>query len=269
MAESARGQAMPKETAITLYPTRPALDERAIERRIGMIILATDHTTEADYRRMVADPRIGLYASRIAYANPTTPDNLRRMLPRLTECAALILPDEPLDAVLFSCSSASVVIGDDAVAAAIAEAKPGALAVTPTNAAVAALTALGTRRISVLTPYTVETGRPMAEYFERRGFDIASFTCLGFEDDREMARIAPSALVEIAREVTAPDADALFVSCTALRVAMVAAEIEKAIGRPVVTSNQSTAWTCLRHCGDRTAKPEFGRLMTLPSGGPR
>jgi maleate isomerase len=257
---------MHRETAIGLYPTRPRLDERAIERRVGMIILATDHTTEVDYRRMVSGPRIGLYTSRIAYANPTTPDNLRRMLPRLTEYAELILPGEPLDAVLFSCSSASVVIGDAAVASAIGEAKPGALVVTPAQAAAQALTALDARRISILTPYTVETSRPMAGYFERLGFEIASFVCLGFEDDREMARIAPSALVEIAREVTAPDADALFISCTALRVAGSAGDIEKAIGRPVVTSNQSTAWTCLRHCGDTTPKPEFGRLMTLPAG---
>ena len=104
----------------------------------------------------------------------------------------------------------------------------------------------------------------MAAYFAGHGFDIASFTCLGFEDDREMARITPDALVELAREATAPDADALFISCTALRAAGVAPAIEAAIGRPVVTSNQATAWKCLRLCGDDTARPEFGRLMTLP-----
>jgi maleate isomerase len=80
----------------------------------------------------------------------------------------------------------------------------------------------------------------MADYFVEHGFDIASFTCLGFDDDREMARIAPSALV--------------------------AADIEKAIGKPVVTSNQASAWNCLRLCGDDTAHPEWGRLMTLQLG---
>jgi maleate isomerase len=255
---------MQMEIQITLHPTRPRLDERAIERRIGMIILATDHTTEADFRRMVAGSRIGLYANRIAYANPTTPDNLRRMLPRLTECAEMILPGEPLDAVLFSCSSASVVIGDAEVASAIGEAKPGAFVVTPAQAAGRALTTLGARKISVLTPYTVETSRPMAGYFERLGFEIASFVCLGFEDDREMARIAPASLVDLAREATDAQADALFVSCTALRAALAVVGMEEAIGRPVVTSNQATAWNCLRLCGDDEPRAEFGRLMTLP-----
>src|SRR5690606_21787156 len=104
------------------------------------------------------------------------------------------------------------------------------------------------------------------DYFAAKGFDLASVTCLGFDDDREMARIAPADLVGLAREAMADDADALFVSCTALRAASVAAEIEAAIGRPVVTSNQASAWMCLRLCGDETARPEHGRLMTLPLG---
>ena len=49
-----------------------------------------------------------------------------------------------------------------------------------------------------------------------------------------------------------------------LRGAIAATGMEEAIGRPVVTSNQATAWNCLRLCGDETAHPEFGRLMTLP-----
>ena len=254
---------------ISLGPTRPHLDPRPLPRRVGLIILATDHTSEPDFQRMVASERIGVYVARIFYANPTTPENLRRMQPALTEGAGLILPGEDLDAICYSCTSASVVIGDAEIASAIGKAKPGIPVVTPTLAATAGLRAFDARRISILTPYTVETSRPMAYYFAGRGFDIARFTCLGFEDDREMARIAPSALVELASAAMAPDADALFISCTALRSALAAAAIEQAIGRPVVTSNQATAWNCLRLCHDTDAYPQFGRLMTLPlPGGP-
>ncbi|TGQ68343.1 MAG: ectoine utilization protein EutA [Mesorhizobium sp.] len=249
---------------IKVAPSRPTLDDRPLAKRVGLIILATDHTTEPDFRRMVANDRIGVYVARIPYANPTTPNNLRKMQPALTAGAALILPDEPLDAICYSCTSASVVIGDAEIETAIQAAKPGVPVVTPPMAGVRGLNVLGVRRISILTPYTVETSRPMAAYFAARGFDIASFTCLGFEDDREMARIAPAALVDLARQVTHAQADALFVSCTALRGALAVTGMEQAIGRPVVTSNQATAWNCLRLCGDETAHPEFGRLMTLP-----
>ncbi|MET3523245.1 ectoine utilization protein EutA [Mesorhizobium abyssinicae] len=247
---------------IRLLPTRPALDARPLEKRVGLIILATDHTSEPDFRRMVASERIGVYVARIPYKNPTTPENLRRMQPELEAAAALILPDEPLDAICYSCTSASVVIGDAEIEAAIQAARPDVAVVTPPMAGVRGLKALGARRISILTPYTVETSRPMAAYFAERGFEIVSFTCLGFEDDREMARIPPAALLELAGKATDAEADALFVSCTALRSALAVAGMEQAIGRPVVTSNQATAWNCLRLCGDDTARPQFGRLMT-------
>ncbi|MCV0394171.1 MAG: ectoine utilization protein EutA [Rhizobiaceae bacterium] len=251
------------EAAIRLAGGSVALDPSPHEKRVGLLVLATDHTSEADFRRMVASNRIGVHVARIAYANPTTPENLRRMQPSLGQGADLILPGERLDALCYSCTSASVVIGDEAVEAALSDAKPGAAIVTPPSAAAKGLAALGARTISILTPYTVETSRPMADYFAALGFEIASFDCLGFEDDREMARITHASIVEAAVGATAPEAEALFVSCTALRAASVVPEIEQRIGRPVVTSNLASAWACLRACGDTTARPERGQLMGL------
>ena len=248
---------------ITVKSARPPLDPRPLEKRVGLVILATDHTTEPDYQRMVASRRIGVYVARIPYANPTTPENLRKMQPALTAGAALILPDEKLDAICYSCTSASVVIGDAEIEAAIHAAKPDVPVVTPPMAGVRGLRALGAKKISILTPYTVRTTQPMVEYFAAHGFEIASTTCLGFEDDREMARISPAALVELAREAMDDEADALFVSCTALRSALAVVAMEETTGRPVVTSNQATAWNCLRLCGDDDARPEYGRLHTL------
>jgi maleate isomerase len=102
----------------------------------------------------------------------------------------------------------------------------------------------------------------MASYFAGLGFTIDRFTCLGLTDDREMARIAPDEIVKFAIEAMDPQSDALFISCTAVRAAGVAADIERAIGKPVVTSNLATAWQCLRICGDVAPKPVLGRLMT-------
>jgi maleate isomerase len=245
-----------------------AFDERPVEKRVGLVVLATDHTSEPDFQRMLASERIAIYTARIAYANPTNPENLRRMQPRLTDTASLILPGEPLDAICYSCTAASVVMGDDVVEAAIRAAKPSVPVITPSSAVRRALNTFGLRRISVLTPYTVATSAPMAAYFQRHGYEIASFTCFGLQDDRLMARTSPASLVAAARQATVPDAQALFISCTALRSASVAAEIEHTIGRPVITSNLATAWLSLRMCGDETARPQFGRLMTelIPRG---
>lgn len=252
---------------IQLSRRQPVLDARPKQKRVGLIILATDHTTEPDFHRMVAGEDIGVYVSRIPYANPTTPENLRKMQPVLTQGASYLLPEEELDAICYSCMSASVVIGDDAVQAAIGEAKPGVAVVTPADASVQALQALRARKISILTPYIEETSRPVADYLAKRGFEITAVTCLGLADDREMARISPASLVDLARDAITDDADALFISCTAVRAALAATDIERQIGRPMVSSNLASAWRCLRLCNDHRQRPEFGSLMTLPAMG--
>jgi len=246
---------------------RPQLDDRPLARRVGLVALATDHTSEPDYHRMLAARGIGLYANRIPYANPVTPETLRAMEPQLTEGAALILPGESLDAVIYGCTAASVVIGDAAVVAAVQRAKPGVAVVTPTSAAVAGLRALNAGRISVLTPYTARTSAAMAGYFEAAGFAIDRFTCLGLEDDREMARIAPDAILAAAAEATDPGSDALFISCTAVRAAGLIGRIEAATGVASLSSNYAAAWNVLRICGDAGAACD-GRLMGLPLGTP-
>ncbi|NDW05930.1 ectoine utilization protein EutA [Jiella pacifica] len=244
-----------------LSPSAVSLDERPIARRVGLILLSTDHTTELDYARLVSSDEIGVYASRVEYANPTTPENLLAMRPRLAEAAAAILPGSDLDAVCFSCSSASAVIGDVAVTEAVQAGKPGIPVVTPALAAANALTALGTRRIAVLTPYLAETTRPLVEYMEKKGFELSAVSCLGFDDDRVMARISRTALIEVAAAAMTDEAEALFISCTALRAVSVVADIEARIGRPVVTSNQATIWECLQHCDAALKLANAGRLF--------
>lgn len=250
--------------AVRLLPD-PDLDPRPVRRRIGLLVLATDHTSERDFAVMTPTAEVGVYATRIAYANPTTPDNLRAMQPGLTAAAALILPDEPLDALCYACTSAAVAIGDDAVDAALQAAKPGTPVVTPPAAARAAFAALAVWRIALLTPYTRETTAPMAAYFEQHGFEIVRASCLGLDDDRTMARISPDAIRAAAVAAMPADAEALFISCTALRAAGVAEAIEAAIGRPVVTSNQASVWRCLRLAGIERPLAGYGRLLRLPA----
>ena len=58
-----------------------------------------------------------------------------------------------------------------------------------------------------------------------------------------------------------PDADAIFMSCGALRVLTVIDEIEAATGKPVVFSNQANFWQCLRLAGIDDRIAGFGRLL--------
>ena len=237
------------------------LEDRNRVARFGLILLATDLTSENDLYRIANHPALAVHATRIAYKNPTTPQNLRRMEPDLTAGADLLVPGEPLHAIVYSCTSASVVIGDDAVAKAIGESRPGVPVITPPSAAREALHALDANRLSILTPYTVETSESMAAYFAGHGFDILRFDCLGLDDDREMARISPQTIIEAACATVLPETEAIFISCTALPAIGCIDAIEQRTGKPVVTSNQASAWAMLRAGGLNRVGSGYGRLF--------
>lgn len=250
-------------TKILVHPRPPRLDQRPIAHRVGLIALSTDHTTEVDFARVLAPAGIGIYVARIPFVNPVTPERLRAMEPDLAGGAGLILPGEPLDAIVYGCTAASVCIGDEVVREQVARGKPGCPVVTPVSAALKGLHALKAKRISVLTPYVPDTSQPMATLFEQAGFAIDRFTCLNMTDDREMARIAPDEIVTLAGEATDPKSDALFISCTAVRAAGIIGRIEAETGTAALSSNYAAAWNAARICGVTGALAP-GRLMSLP-----
>ena len=232
--------------------------------RVGLVMLSTDATTEADFAQLVAGEGVLVHGNRITFENPTTPESLAATGPRLAAAAADLLPGSTLAAVYFACTSASAVLGEAGVAAAVHQAKPDTPVVTPMSAAIAALRAVGARRFSVLAPYSPEVTARVTAPFTAAGFAIDRVTCWGLADDREMGRVRPEVIVEEAVAAIGPAAEALFISCTALRAAAVVASIEARIGRPVVTSNQAAAWVCRAHAGQSRPLPGASRLFSLP-----
>lgn len=211
---------------------------------VGLIVLETDLTTEHDFRRLMQQHLLDfdLYVNRIRFVNPVTIDNLRSMLSDLEKVSSKILPDCPVDTMVFACTAASAWLGDEAVTTAIQRGKPGASVITTAGASASSLTDLGKRKISVLTPYSEAVSQGLVDYFSERGLNIVSLTYLDIPDDRDIARLDPKSLIQAAKEAMSEDAGALFVSCTALRTVDVLDEIQDAIGRPVISSNQATFW---------------------------
>jgi maleate isomerase len=59
------------------------------------------------------------------------------------------------------------------------------------------------------------------------------------------------------------DVDAYFFSCATIRAAPMIETLERDLGKPVITSNQSMMWHALRAGGIRERVPGFGKLFTL------
>ena len=84
------------------------------------------------------------------------------------------------------------------------------------------------------------------------------------ENDNEVARISPASIRAAVLDLGDNDGvDAVFVSCTSLRLASFVDELEAELGKPVTSSNHALAWHCLRLAGYTDPVPGFGRLMRV------
>ncbi|MFQ5565328.1 MAG: ectoine utilization protein EutA [Paracoccaceae bacterium] len=233
--------------------------------RLGMIVLSTDLTSERDAAKALPGHQAALHVTRVVHENPSTPENLRKMGPRLAAAAEMLASVPGLAAILYSCTAASVEIGDASVAQAINSACPDVPVVTPPDAAVRAFAALGVRRVALVTPYLIETTQPMLRYLTARGLEIVNAECLGIADDRTMARVTPETIVAAAEAADCPEAEGVFISCTALAAFDVIDEIETRLGKPVISSNQAGLWQLMQHASVTPARGP-GRLFTVGLG---
>jgi len=242
-----------------------ALDAGISDRAaIGLVVLATDHTIEYEWRKLLSIDGVGFYESRIVNSAEITPETLREMDDRIAPGVAVIRPGERLDVVAFGCTSASMVLGEDRVIARIRESRPNVACTTPITAARVALNSLGAKRVALLTPYMRTINESMRDYLVNRGINVVRMGSFEHSDDNEVARIdaqsVRNAILALGRH---EDVDAVFVSCTSLRLADQAALIEGELGKPVTSSNHAMAWHALRLAGVKDELPQFGRLFAI------
>jgi maleate isomerase len=234
----------------------------AFRAAIGLVVLATDQTMEHEFRLLIRQPGVAFYESRLFSDNDITPETLRAIGPRIAPSVALILPSIPLDVIAFGCTSATMVLGEDAVFAEIRKARPNVACTTPVTAALAAFRALGANGIGLLTPYAPQINQKFVDYFAARNVHIAAVATFDRQDDREAARISVASIAAAAeRMATTPGVDAIFVSCTSLRIADAVAQLEQRAGVPITSSNHAMAWHCLRLAGVEDVVPAAGNLF--------
>ena len=238
----------------------------AARAAIGLLVLATDQTMEHEFRWLLRQPGVAVYQSRLFNDAEISLETLRAIGPRIAPCAELILPGIPLDVVAFGCTSATMTLGEEAVFAEIRKVRPNVACTTPATAALAAFKALGAKNIGLLTPYARQINANLVAYFRGRGANIAAVATFDRQDDRDAARISVASIEAATRRMAATSRiDAIFVSCTSLRVAEAVARLEREAGAPVTSSNHAMAWHCLRLAGIDDVVPKAGRLFELPA----
>lgn len=233
--------------------------------RIGLIVLSTDEIGDNAYRTIIPSSAFHVSTTRTDYNHGGDDSGAFRPATSFRAVADSLPPEGRLDLIAFSCTSATVQLGVQAVLEQLSDARPGLLYTSPGIGGLRALRAMGLDRIALLTPYRLQTHKLFVPFFEDEGFKVVSDATFGLAADAEIGELSKASLFEAAHHLTrSGSADALFVSCTATPIVPHIAELEAALGLPVVTSTQAMAWDSMRLLGYGDPVEGFGRLLTLP-----
>jgi maleate isomerase len=229
--------------------------------KIGYVLLATEQTIQDDVMALRPDG-VGVHFARAPIPDSITAETLAAQVDHLADAAATLLPDGSLDVVCYACTSGSLVIGEERVFAEFRKGAPDAEPTTLITGVIRALRAVGAKSVAVATPYLEEIDRQEDDYLRAAGFDVVNIDGLRIEKDSDMVRVPPAYIVDFALSADRPEADALFISCGALRTLDVVGEIERRAGKPVICSNQAMIWDCLRRAGIEDRIQGYGRLLS-------
>ena len=229
--------------------------------RVGLVALSTDFSIEKDFNSIFLNLPIDLFVNRLPFYNPLTDKNLIKMTEKLTEVTENILPNQTLDAVAYGCTSGTIAAGIDKIINKIQLAKPNCKVTTPITSAVNALKHLSLKKISIFTPYPQPINEKVINYFKNEGFDIQSFASFNLESDLDIGKIDPQYLLEVLTKIDTSDAEALFISCTALPVFEIIQELENKIKKIVLSSNQALIWDSIRSVGYNSSIEGYGKLL--------
>lgn len=183
--------------------------------------------------------------------------------PDLTRGAAELAELDP-DCVIWPCTSENIRHGSRGEydqTSSITEAcrRP---VITAASSIAAALSHLNVRRIGLGGPYSMETLSLLGDFLRERGFDVIQIVSLGVEGDAGISALTVEDTCGLARDVDSEEAEAILISCGAMRIKSKIIELENELGKPIITTTMAVMWNTVRSIGDTDAYPSFGTLFS-------
>ncbi len=232
--------------------------------KLGLIVPPTNTVNEAEWGLMLPEG-ITHHAHRMALHSDTTSEAGRASLEADLDDAIGMLAQSGADAVAYACTAGSMVTPANGLPDALT-ARNGVPCLTTAAAIIAALKALGVKRLSVATPYHQALNDHEVHFLADHGVEVLRILGLGIGagGPQEYPRIARTPLEKVAAHARAahvPGADALLITCTDFPTLPLIEPLEKELGIPVITSNQATLWAMLRTIGVQDAPAAGGVLF--------
>jgi maleate isomerase len=177
--------------------------------------------------------------------------------------AADLLADANVDAIAWNGTSASWLgIGRDRSLCEAITARTNVPATTSTLACIDAARALRARRVGLVSPYTDDVQRRIADVWAEEGVAPHAERHLGLRDNFSFGEVAPATIADMIRAVAAEGADAVVILCTNLDGAALSASLEQELDIAVLDSVAVTLWRSLSLAGgDIAALAPWGRIF--------
>jgi arylmalonate decarboxylase len=139
----------------------------------------------------------------------------------------------------------------------------GVPATTQSMALVNGLRVFGARRVGVATAYTDEVDRRLKIFLEESGFEVLAIKGLDIERFEDRPPVTQDDVLKLAVTVreSVPNADAMVISCGALRTIDILVPFETRCELPVVSSNPHGLWDAVRLVGHSGKAAGYGTLF--------
>jgi maleate cis-trans isomerase len=179
--------------------------------------------------------------------------------PHRLHAAADSLREHGAAVAVWACTSGSFVFGWEGAQRQAAQLGEhfGGPASSTSLAFVAALEALGARRVAIAATYPEPVTACLVDLLGDAGCEVLEAGSRGIVTAAEVGTLGEVSLLAFVRAADRADADALLVPDTALHTARSLGTLEAAVGKPVLTANQVSVWEALRLTG-RDAEPRAG-----------
>ncbi|MBR1126785.1 maleate cis-trans isomerase family protein [Bradyrhizobium iriomotense] len=235
-----------------------------MRKRLGMITPSSNSVLEPVTSAMLAGAGVTAHFSRFRVteialdAAALSQFDASAMLP-----AADLLADAKVDAIAWNGTSASWLgISRDRSLCEAITARTGVPATTSTLACIDAASALGAKRVGLVSPYTDDVQRRIADVWAEEGVAPHAERHLGLRDNFSFGEVAPATIADMIRDVAAEGADAVVILCTNLDGAALAATLERELDIAVLDSVAVTLWRSLGLAGgDIRALAQWGRIF--------
>lgn len=228
--------------------------------RIGQLVPSVNTCLEVEMQRM-APEGVAFYAHRLKLARGGE-EELLAMADRVEEGASL-LADAKVDLILFNCTAGSLIggVGYDQKIIQRIEAATGLPATTTATGVMAAFRRLGIGRLVMVSPYVEFINQKEVAYLEAMGLEVLRYQGLSLDDGFAFMAVNPGDWYRMVKENQVREADGYFISCVNVRSADAINDLERDLGKPVVTSLQAALWHCLDKVGVKVSIPGFGTLL--------